>query len=178
MEERKCPRATSQNGAPVLFLFFEGCRLWLRPNYEETPAELTFRAFSRPKWRGCSPFFSYCSIQISKFASECARLARRRGRSQEASAEVRLTPGLDLNLWEDRENLRFLPHPGPQFSMYPPGELSRFPACVPPLGGGECARVWRDGRSPRRSTRVPRTPHQLLLSVRPCYGTWVKPWVA
>ena len=56
MEEKKCPRATSQNGAPVLFLF-ERCRLWLRPNYEETPAELTFRAFSRPKWRGCSPFF-------------------------------------------------------------------------------------------------------------------------
>ena len=28
-------------------------RLWLRPTYEEIPAELTFRALSRPKWRGC-----------------------------------------------------------------------------------------------------------------------------
>ena len=43
--------------APQFFFFFERCRLWLRPNYEEIPAELTFRAFSRPKWRGCSPFF-------------------------------------------------------------------------------------------------------------------------
>ena len=43
--------------APQSFFFFEGCRLWLRPNYKEIPAELTFRAFFRPKWRGCSPFF-------------------------------------------------------------------------------------------------------------------------
>ena len=34
-------------------------RLWLRPHYEEVPAKLTFRAFSCPKWRGCSPFFSF-----------------------------------------------------------------------------------------------------------------------
>ena len=53
--------------------------------------------------------------------------------------------------------------------MYPPGELNRFPACVPPLGGGECARAWRDDRSPRRSTRVPRIPRQVLLLDRPCY---------
>ena len=31
-------------------------RLWLRPTYKEIPATLTSRAFSRPKWRGCSPF--------------------------------------------------------------------------------------------------------------------------
>ena len=30
-------------------------RLWLRPTYEEIPVKLTFRAFSRPKWRGCGP---------------------------------------------------------------------------------------------------------------------------
>ncbi len=32
-------------------------RLWLRPLYKEIPATLTSRAFSRPKWRGCSPLF-------------------------------------------------------------------------------------------------------------------------
>ena len=63
----------SQNGAPSSFFLFDTrlkflddaglkiphgyeCplrRLWLRPTYEEIPAELTFRALSRPKWRGC-----------------------------------------------------------------------------------------------------------------------------
>ena len=31
--------------------------------------------------------------------------------------------------------------------MCPPGELNSLRACVPPLGGGECAKVWRCARS-------------------------------
>ena len=40
-------------------------RLWLRPHYEEVPAQPTFRAFSRPKWRGCSPFSFFGYIHVS-----------------------------------------------------------------------------------------------------------------
>ena len=84
-----CPPKRPAKMAPrVLFFFFlryEGeiprpreveiplrtRRLWLRPPQQGDSCQLTFRAFSRPKWRGCSPFFFRCCIQISKFASEC-----------------------------------------------------------------------------------------------------------
>ena len=92
-------------------------------------------AFSRPKWRGCGPqanlrgFFPPttpargCSpflqryIQISKFAERVLPVWPEEGTVAGSQLTMWvLIPGLDLHLWEDRENLRFLPHPEPLFS--------------------------------------------------------------
>ena len=92
-------------------------------------------AFSRPKWRGCGPqanlrgFFPPttpvrgCSpflqryIQSSKFAERVLPVWPEEGTVAGSQLTMWvLIPGLDLHLWEDRENLRFLPHPEPLFS--------------------------------------------------------------
>ena len=43
-------------------------------------------------------------------------------------------PGLDLHRWEDRDTLRFLPHPRPCFRHVPARRVEQSRACVPPLG--------------------------------------------
>ena len=83
------------------------------------------------------------------------------GNGRKASPQVEMPPSLDPHLWEDRDNLRFLPHLVPQSNTNPPGELINPTPVCRPWGVVSVPQCGDALESLRRSTRVSRTPRQL-----------------